>query len=594
MYDDIATEVVIDDFALSPDVKEMGASISYVNEAGVSEVVAAEAVRHGDVANAIENWMRRLNRDAQPSKFHTGDIFNRTNYIGSDNIFEVMAACAAAVEYDDVLSTLADTLEGLSFQKMHIEMHDDDQEDIWNQIAADLNMDGRLKEIWRELFKVSQVCVGILWEQKTYTVRTKAMDKEDLDALVPSEESEGEGGKGEGGKDKKKNPGNRNRKKKVAVAVPTALTIFDPTKIVPVGQLMFNRERLAYIADRNEHFSFTQVLGGNLADDMVQRLVERRYEPTLDEEAKLSSAGVPTDRLWLLKEDAAFRHTLTKAQYERWAIPRLKSVLEVLDLKRHLRQSDRAHLVGSTNFIVLIKKGSDQHPAKQKEIDNLQRQARVVARMPILVGDHRLAVEIVTPGTDNTLSEDRYNLVDARLVFRALQSFAPNVIKSASQGSGAVTELSRVVALGIESRRHQLARTFERELFRRTMELNPGVLDEVAKLRFTPKRVALDFNSVIAQSVLKLRDRGDISRESTLDEFDFDQDLEALRRLEEHRSYDKVFQSQVPHGSPQDNPFNDGTRGRPPGTQEEEPRKKDEAAALAEAVVREDYGEEIE
>lgn len=578
MYDDIATEVVIDDFPT--ELREMGASISYVNEAGVPEVVAAEAARHSDVANSIENWMRRLHRESQPSSFSTGDIFNRTNYVGSDNIFEVMGACAAAVEYDDVLSTLSDTLEGMAFQKMHFEMHDKDQQDIWNQVAADLNMDGRLKEIWRELFKVSQVYVGILWENKTYKVRTKPIDLEDLDALQKGEEP-------------KPSPGNRTRKRTVAVAAPAALTIFDPTKIVPVGQLMFGRERLAYIADRNEHFSIGQAMAGSIVDDMVLRLVERRYEPTLDEEAKLSSSGVPTDRLWLLKEDAAFRHTLTRAHYERWAVPRLKSILEILDLKRHLRQSDRAHLVGSTNFIVLIKKGSDQLPAKQKEVDNLQRQARVVARMPILVGDHRLAVEIVTPGTDNTLSEDRHSLLDARLVFRALQSFAPNAVKPSSQGSNAVSELSRVVSLGIESRRHQLARSLERELFRRTVELNPGVLTETPKLAFSPKRVALDFNSVIAQSVLKLRDRGDISRESALDEFDFDQDVEVLRRIEEHRTYDKVFQSQVPHGSPQDNPFNDRTPGRPPGTVEDEPRKQ-EAAALAEEAIREDYGREIE
>lgn len=577
MYDDIATEVVIDDFPT--EVREMGATISYVNEAGVPEVVAAEAARHGDVANSIENWMRRLHRESQPSSFSTGDIFNRTNYVGSDNIFEVMGACAAAVEYDDVLSTLADTLEGMAFQKMHFEMHDKDQQDVWNQVAADLNMDGRLKEMWRELFKVSQVYVGILWENKTYKIRTKPIDREDLEAVQQ-------------GKDPEPKPGNRNRKRSVAVAVPSALTIFDPTKIVPVGQLMFGRERLAYIADRNEHFSIGQAMAGTIVDDMVLRLVERRYEPTLDEESKLSSAGVPTDRLWLLKDDAVFRHTLTRAQYERWSVPRLKSILEILDLKRHLRQSDRAHLVGSTNFIVLIKKGTDQLPAKQKEVDNLQRQARVVARMPILVGDHRLSVEIVTPGTDNTLSDTRYNLLDARLVFRALQSFAPNV-RSSQGSSNAVSELSRVVSLGIESRRHQLARSLERELFRRTVELNPGVLNEVPKLAFSPKRVALDFNSVIAQSVLKLRDRGDISRESTLDEFDFDQDVEVLRRIEEHRTYDKVFQSQVPHGSPQDNPFNDRTPGRPPGTTEEGPRA-DDASSLAEDVIREEFGQEIE
>lgn len=568
---DLATEVMVDDFQQFDG--ETPGTISYINEAGIPEVVAAEAARHSDVANAIENWMRRVNREARPT--HSADIFQRTNYVGSDGIFELMATCASAVEHDDVLSTLADTLEGMAFQKMRFEMHDKDQQDLWNQIAADLDLDARLKEHWRELFKVSQMYVGIVWEQKTYTVRTKAIDLEDVDNLDSDGKQERKGG-------------NRQRKKRFAVAVPSALTLFDPTKVVPVGQLLFNRERLAYIADRGENIAFGRAMDGEIVDDMVMRLIERRYEPTLEEEARLSASGVPTDRLWLLKRDACFRHTLTRAQYERWAVPRLKSVLEVLDLKRHLRQSDRAHLVGSTNFIVLIRKGTDQIPAKNAEIQNLQRQARVVARMPILVGDHRLSVEIVTPGTDNTLSDERHNILDARLVFRALQSFAPNAIRATASGSGAVSELSRVVALGIESRRHQLARTLERELFRRTVELNPEVLTETPKLAFTPKRVTLDFNNVIAQSVLKLRDRGDISRETALDEFDFDQDVEVLRRIEEHKTYDKVFQSQVPHSSPGSNPFTDGNRGgRPPGVQEQNPRQRD-AAELAEDALEEE------
>ena len=51
-------------------------------------------------------------------------------------------------------------------------------------------------------------------------------------------------------------------------------------------------------------------------------------------------------------------------------------------MKGHLRSADRSALVGNTNFIVLVTKGSDKMPAKPGEIENLQEQVKVIARMP--------------------------------------------------------------------------------------------------------------------------------------------------------------------------------------------------------------------
>jgi len=43
------------------------------------------------------------------------------------------------------------------------------------------------------------------------------------------------------------------------------------------------------------------------------------------------------------------------------------------------------------------------------------------------------------------------------------------------------------------------------------------------------------------QYIQDLRDRGDVSRESVLDEMEFDQDAEALKRKREKEKYDKIF-----------------------------------------------------
>lgn len=545
-------DVGVDDF---PDDGSQGsapATITYVNEAGVSEEVALEAVRRSDAASAIERWSRQLNLEASGGP--TSDIFNRGGLATARNPFHLQAQLIDAVEGDDILSTLADVLEGLAFQKCHFEAYDADQEDVWNQWAATVDLDARLREMFRELYKVSQVYVGLWWERKEFRVRDRRTEQE-LQVL----QGEGPG------------RGNHRRKKTYSVLCPTAITLFSPLKVVPVGNLAFGRERFAYIADRGEDGAFGEVLGGDAVDDTVLRLIERKYVPNEAERKLLTSWDIEPDRLWLFRRESVFRHSLTRAQYERFPAFRLKPTLEILDMKHHLRASDRAALVGNTNFIVVIKKGTDKLPAKAAEIANLQEQARVVARMPILVGDHRLSVEIVAPPLDNTLQQSRWEVLDSRLVFKALQSFMPIVQGNNSTG---VSEMSRVVSRGIENRRHSLRRSIEAEILRRTVERNEE-LDEVPSLTYTPKRVALDFNQHVVQAVLKLRDRGDLSRETMLEEVDFDQDVEFRRRARERRVYDEVFQSQVPHSSPTSNPFTTGSQGgRPPGAQDEEPRQR--------------------
>lgn len=535
--------------------REARASLSYVNEAGVPESVADAALRSQEVAQALSGWMQRAKGETR-----TVDVFNRHGYNRADHIFAQMGQCAAAVEDDDVLSTAADVTEALMFQKVHFELNNEDEQDIWNQYGAELDLDSRLREMGRELYKVSQFYAGLWWDERVYTVRTPPARR-------------GGGGRG-----------NRTRRKQFALRLPTAITLLDPTKVLPVGSMLFGRERFAYIADPDEHRAFGSALGGDIVDEVVLKLVERRYNPPPAEQRLLADLDLPADRLWLMRADAVFRHTLTRASYERFALPRLRAALPVLELKQHLRASDRSTLIGNTNFIVVIRKGSDKIPAQPAEIENLQEQVRVVARLPILVGDHRLSVDIVTPPTDNTLIESRYSVLDARLVFKALGTFQPQV-QGGNTGGRSVSEMSRVVARGLEARRHQLGRTLEARLFAPIVAANPEQLTERPGLTFSPRRVALEFNTDIVNAVLKVRDRGDLSRETMLEELDYDQDTEYLRRVREADDYDDGFQSIVPHNSPQANPFGKPTDpdttpegGRPSGVVEDEPRQPAQGA----------------
>lgn len=599
-------------------------NITYINESGLRDELVEEWMggrrARNEIASVIEQWTQELQGSSQRTSL---DLFNRTKWENKGHAFAVMSQCAWSVENDDILSTLADVIEGLMWQKCRFELFDPDQQSMWNQWAKDVNLDKQLRAMGREEFKVSQFYVGMLWEKKVYEVQEDPIDdtikefeaeekerehQDKVDARldyiqmnshqpgyieppeIPNLEQSGPG------------RGNRKRKKKFPVEVPTAMTIFDPTKVVPVGSLLFGRERLAYVAERGEDEAFTQVMSGEASDPTAFQLIEGKYTPTPQDRVMCADLGIDPNRLWLFKPDAVFRHTLTKADYERFGPVRLKPILPILEMKDHLRASERATLIGTTNFIVVITKGSDKLPAKQSEINNLQEQARSIARIPVMIGDHRLNVEIVAPNSDHTLTQSRWEVLDSRLVFKALQSYAPVVQGGNSSGTG-VSEMSRVIAKGMESRRHMVVRTLEAKVFTKVMERNEGVLDEFPSLAFTPKRIALDFNAEIVTQILKLRDRGDISRETSLEELDYDQDVEVLRRARERAQYDRVFESQTPYGSPATNPYGTpappqmqpggpGTPGsgmganglpaggkapkeggRPAGVKEEEPRK---------------------
>jgi len=539
-------------------------SVHYVNESGLPDDEVLLAIKENrEIASQIERWTQQLalNEATTP----TMDVFRRDRWEGKTHIHARMSMCAWAVENDDVLSTTADVIEAAAFQKCGFEVFDEDEQQVWNQWAADVDLDSRLREQYRELFKCSNVFVGVWWEKKIYQVKDDKILKlvDDLQQEMAVQDAE------KNGLPAPKAPpklGNRSRRRKFPLEVPVAFSIFDPTKVVPVGTLMFGRERFAYIATAEESYAFGEVMVGNVPDATVMKLIERKYTPTETDRRQLAEIGVDTANLWLFREDAIFRHSLTRAQYERYAVPRLLPALPIIDMKTHLRNSDRSTLIGSTNFIVVITKGSDKFPAKQSEVDNLKEQARVLARLPVLVGDHRLNVEIVSPNMDNTLIEGRWQVLDSRLVFMALRTFHPVV-----QGGGSVEgvkEMSQVVSQGLSNRRHQLVRAWERQIFRKIMERNP-VLSEEPRLVFRPRRITLDYSNDILTGTLKLRDRGDISRETTLDEMDYDQDMEVARRAKEKLVYDKVFSSSTPFSSPATNPY--GQQPGQPGGQPGQP-----------------------
>jgi hypothetical protein len=443
-----------------------------------------------------------------------GGMFERDRYITPENPFEQMKVAYDAAESDDVVSGVLESSEALAFSKMSVDTEEEDEANIWNQIMDDIDLDMRIREMWRELMTVSQFYTAVWFGRKSYKVqgknrKTKVQRKKSFDNLF----------------------------------VPLGLTVLDPLKVIPVGNFLFNRERLCYIADRTEQDPIDSFLLNpddpiNF-DPVIAKLITAKYEPDFRERKQLGNYGVDPSRLYLMNDQMVFRHGATRSQYSRFSTIRLKSIFELLDLKHQLRQMDRAHLIGATNFIVLIKKGTDKEPARQAEINNLQAQVRTVSRVPVIVGDHRLNIEIITPKTDNTLDVDTHAGLDERIASRLYGMFVVGQSGSGSRTDDSI-KLARVVGRGLESHRFLLRRAIERNVFAAIYKQNAQFTNP-AQIIFHPRRVSLDFDPAVANFLLQLRDRGDMSRSSILEEVDYDEADEARKREYEKEYYDDTF-----------------------------------------------------
>jgi len=113
---------------------------------------------------------------------------------------------------------------------------------IFNQIAAEQNLDNVVRQMYREEFTYGQCYLGFWWDRGKFTVR-------------------GETVKGNG------------RKKTYDVWYPRAITTLDACKVVPVGMMQFGQERLAWQASPVEIGQYMEALAGARHDD--GRLVRR-------------------------------------------------------------------------------------------------------------------------------------------------------------------------------------------------------------------------------------------------------------------------------------------------------------------------------
>jgi len=505
--------------------------VGWVNATGIESGILETSVNH--VAREIANWVSTTQGRMRSS------LFDRQAYIAPDNPYKMMRVSRKAVENDDVVGGVCDVTEGLMFQGIKWEDEDPDTADVFNQINRDLDMDTFARQWHREDFKYSQVVVGVWWGRKEYTVRgrTRVEDKEADPVADPTNPA---------GQKPKMKQGPR-RRKKYSIVCPVALTFLDPMKVVPLQPGPFGQDRLAWHATDAEYASYSAALDGKYMDDLMSEFFDGKVTGlSKDEEAVLASWNIDPKRLIFLSSRNVFRYTRTKMSYERFPANRLRSVFPLLDLKQQLLEADRVNLVGAANYILLVKKGDKDDPADQEELDNLQENFKVVAKLPVIVGDHRLNIEIITPDQTYVLDSEKYDTLDRRILSRVMGALT---ISTSGQRNESTLTVARGVARLLENRRHMMKRAMEIQIARAVVDhpANEGKFESEPNLTFTPRNVQLDADSTVVQQIMALRTQKELSRETVLEYFGFDQATEAQRReFEEDSGLDDIFQTHVP------------------------------------------------
>lgn len=507
----------------------------WVNESEHSNTAITQAVatQYPELGK-LTRWM-----SAYEGSNRSGGLFSQNKYVSPDSIFGEFITAYEAARSDDVISNALDTTENLAFKRARIDSLSDnpdaDDLDVWNQIVDDLDLVRRMREAWRELFIVSQCYPAVAWTRKKYRPKTKT----DL---------------------------GKRSKKVYDLVVPRGITYLDPLKVVPMGNFMFGQEDLVYIADPAEKDRLDSSLAGdNKADMVVSQLILGRYEASSAELSDIrkvtkGKGSIREDSLYLLNPENVWRITLTRPDYQRFADVRLRSVFELLDLKHNLREMDRADILGNLNAIILVKKGSKERPGQPAELAQAAAQVQQSSRLPIIVSDERLEIEIITRKTDHTLRPERYNMIDSRIAGRVYQAL---VTGSYNLGTATDTSINlfKIIASSMQARRDNIRESIQDKVVDQIYERN-SKLTEIPELAFNPSRIAIEFDPHFTQVVYDLFIQGQVSHETVLGEVDISLEAEAVKKAREKALYGDIFQEvSVPGATNTGDPKTDGRTG---------------------------------
>lgn len=530
-----------------------------VNDSGLDDALVEDAVATYFVENASMAWGRHSDFQTYQQQ---GSLLARSEYKSPASVIDEIRLARDLAEKDDDIRAALGWSVSSAFKDGMQNFHEDEKTvALFNGMAREGNFDRALKEMYRE-YLISGQC-------NTVTLFTRT----NIDfQRFGSEELQSE-----------------------SLAAPV-IGVLPAEQVRVLGNDMFGTGTLAYDPDSealrrwlDEYFDPSTTAARKHQMGMEDRVTAAMFTGKIEIDPLSADAeDQPTwgNSLYTLNPNMVHRTTMAKGS---WKYPRppLTANFSLLEAKRLLNIMDYALLQGGSNFIVIAKKGTDQLPAEGPEVRNLKEVVRRASKTGVIVGDHRLDIEILTPDLKELLNPQKRRLLGRKLAMALLR--VPEHGTEEPGGEGMKAELTMMADV-ISADRNDLRRHMTGFIYEQTRKRNRAVFTKGIPTLWFPKVILQDSN-FFSDYVLKLRDRGDIPRRWAVEAagYPFDAALQERQREIDNDVDETMAPAAVPFSSPEMGPQDNGT-GRPPGAKTGQPTGD---PAKPKTVVQRNKGETI-
>jgi hypothetical protein len=502
--------------------------------------LADDAVRYA-VQTYFEETASVMGANYGATTFQTyaneGSMLARAKYRTPSNVIDEIILARDLADRDDDVSATIGAMQAIAFSEgMRHEHKDEVTVALYDEVGKHSNLDHRLMELYRELLIASSVTSVQIYTREDMQFQPQGAD--------------------------------RQRTRNVVAPL---IGVLPAEQIRVLDNDLFQTGTLAY---KPATGSQERWLGEffNPSTTPARKAEMRREDPVLTT-LLVEEIVVPGERpsFYLPTEDLAAGnkvYRLNPRMVERTTFPKgaqtyprpmLTRNFALLEAKRLLNIMDYALLQGGANFIVVAKKGTDQRPALPEEVGSLRETMKRASKTGVIVGDHRLNIEVITPDLEELLNDAKRKLLGRKIAAGLLR--LPDYSDSDAGGGQAVLADTEILARVISGDRRLIKRHVER-IYTDTAKRNSASFEQGPATLWFPK-IVLQGLQYFTDLVLKLRDRGDISRRSAVEAAGFDYDSEVQARKREKPDDRIMVPAAVPfsaNGSPQDN-----GGGRPPG-----------------------------
>lgn len=501
------------------------------NRTGLSDALVEHAVEDYFVENASLAWGHQ--GTFQTYSNQGGGLLARGKFQTPANVFDEIRLARDIAEFDDDVRATLGTIIATAYEGGMQNFHEDERTvALFNEICRDMDLDHALKEVMREYLVAGQVTTVTAFTRSRFTFEPN--------------------GTGESIEER--------------LAAPV-LGILPAESVRVLDSDIFGSGGLGYIPTSDSHRKWLEEFF-EPRTTAARRAALAREDPVsaalfiervqLDERNPFLATGLWAYRL---NPRMASRKTMPKGPGKPYPRPLLTANFALIEAKRLLNVMDYALLQGGANFIVVAKKGTDQHRASEAELQNLGQVVSRASRTGVIVGDHRLTFEIITPDLKELLNSEKRHLLGMKLASLLLR--VPEF--TTDGGTEAQKTWNELVTRVITSDRHDVQRHVESAVYAETAKRNVRVFTKGAAKIWHPK-IILGGNKDFFDMVLKLADRGNISRKTLTEVAGFSWEAEVAQRQHEVESGqdETMVPAAVPFNSPDNGPA-DNAGGRPPG-----------------------------